>query len=79
MESVDWRDEKYREVYELTLTGLERRRSVDPGFSRADAEGTLRHLYIQDGNDWVGRGPLQDIIVAATIAAHEHFIAEWKE
>jgi hypothetical protein len=31
-----------------------------------------------DGADWAGRGEVQDIIMAATIAAYEHFIAEWK-
>jgi hypothetical protein len=31
-----------------------------------------------DGNDQGGRGPVQDIDLAATIAAYERFIAEWK-
>jgi len=74
----DWRDEKYREVFESTLGGLERRRGRDGTFALSDAEGTLKHLYIQDGNDQLGRGELQDIILGATIAAYEHFIAEWK-
>ena len=41
-------------------------------------EGVLQHLYHMDGADWVGRGEVQDITMAATIAAYEHFIAEWK-
>ncbi len=73
-----WRDEKYGEVFDSTLAGLEARRGRDPGFSIADAEGTLRHLYVQEGNDQLGRGDLQDLILGATIAAFEHFIAEWK-
>jgi len=76
--STDWRDEKYREVFESVLRGLERQRALGAAFTLADAEGTLRHLYIQEGNDWAGRGEPQDISIAATIAAYEHFIAEWK-
>lgn len=73
-----WREEKYDEVFESALRGLKRRREVDPAYGIADAEGALRHLYVQDGNDQGGRGELQDIILAATIAAHEHHIVEWK-
>jgi hypothetical protein len=31
-----------------------------------------------DGADWLGRGQVQDITLAATIAAYELFISEWK-
>lgn len=75
---TDWRDAKYDEVFHDTLRSLEMRRQNDASFSIADAEGVLKHLYIQDGNDWGGRGDLQDTILAATIAAYESFIAEWK-
>jgi hypothetical protein len=78
MADIDWRDAKYEEVYSDTLRGLERRRQHDACFSIADAEGVLRHLYIQDGNDWTGRGEVQDLLLAATIAAYESFIAAWK-
>lgn len=78
MTSYDWRDEKYREVFDATLISLERRRACDPAFAVADAEGQLKHLYIQEGNDQLGRGELQDIILGATIAAYEHVIAELK-
>ena len=78
MSVIDWRDAKYQEVFSGTIRGLERRRQNDALFSIPDAEGVLHHLYIQDGNDWAGRGELQDLIVAATIAAYESFIAEWK-
>jgi hypothetical protein len=76
--SVEWRDIKYEEIFEQELRGLERRRETDPCCAVADIEGTLQHLYIMDGADWYGRGDVQDITMAATIAAYEHFIAEWK-
>jgi len=75
---ADWRDQKYTEVFGETLNGLQRRRAVDPAFSIEDVENQLVHLYVLDGNDWLGRGALGDIISEATIAAYELFIEEWK-
>ncbi len=75
---TDWQDRKYAETFEDELRGLERRRAADPNCTIADLEGTLKHLYIMDGSDWLGRGGVQDAVMAATIAAYEHFIASWK-
>jgi hypothetical protein len=77
-ESDNWRDLKYQETFDQELRGLERRRAADPTCTVEDIEGTLKHLYIMDGADWGGRGELQDLVLNATIAAYEHFIAEWK-
>jgi len=76
--SVKWKEIKYLEVFQEELRGLQRRRSSDPYCKVEEIEGVLKHLYIMDGADWYGRGDVQDIIMAATIAAYEHFIAEWK-
>ena len=76
--STDWIDVKYGEVFEQELRGLERRRQSDPGCTVQDIEGVLEQLYLMDGSDWLGRGQLQDIIMAATIAAYENFIHQWK-
>jgi hypothetical protein len=76
--SVEWKEIKYAEVFEEELRGLERRRESDPHCAVGDIEGMLRHLYIMDGADWYGRGDVQDITMAATIAAYEYFIAQWK-
>ena len=78
-QSVEWRETKYKEIFEQELRGLFRRREADPLCKVADIEGVLQHLYIMDGADWYGRGEVQDIIMAATIAAYEHFISEWKQ
>jgi hypothetical protein len=77
--STEWRDRAYEEAFVNVLSGLEARRRVDPAFSLADAEGTLRHLYIQEGNDQGARGPLQDALLEAAIAAHEQFIDKWRK
>jgi hypothetical protein len=76
--SADWRDLKYNDTFEQELRGLRRRRESNPACTVADLEGTLRHLYVLDGAGWGGRGELQDAVLAATIAAYEHFIAQWK-
>ena len=76
--SEEWRNIKYRETFEEETRGLTRRRQADPGCKIEDLEGILKNLYIMDGADQSGRGPLQDTIMAATIAAYERFIADWK-
>ena len=76
--STEWKEVKYNEIFETELRGLERRRKSDPGCKVADIEGVLQHLYIMYGADTDGRGEVADISMAATIAAHEHFIAQWK-
>jgi hypothetical protein len=76
--STDWRDIKYTETLEEELRGLRRRREADPGCTVADLEGILAHLYIMEGADWGGRGEVQNITLAAIIAAYEQVIAEWK-
>ena len=76
--SIEWRDIKYNEIFQQEIRGLQRRRKADPDCKVEDIEGLLQHLYIMDGADWYGRGDVQDVIMAATIAAYEHFIAQWK-
>ncbi|MDR3147033.1 MAG: hypothetical protein LBU00_01495 [Treponema sp.] len=76
--SIEWRDTKYGEIFDQELRGLERRRRSDPRCTVEDLEGVLRHLYVMDGADWYGRGDVQDITMAATIAAYEQVIAQWK-
>ena len=76
--SVAWRDIKYAEVFEEEIRGLQRRRNQDPNCTVQDIEGVLKNLYMMDGADWYGRGDVQDISMSATIAAYEHFIAQWK-
>ena len=78
MSNVEWRDRAYEENFDSTLRALEARRVVDACFRVEDAEGVLRALYVQEGNDDGSRGMLNEAVLAATIAAHEQFIAGWK-
>ena len=76
--SREWRDIKYRETFEDEIRGLTRRRQANPDCKIEDLKGTLKALYTMEGADQGGRGELQDTIMAATIAAYEQFIAQWK-
>jgi len=76
--SLEWKDVKYQETFDEETRGLARRRQSDQACKIEDLEGILKALYIMDGADQGGRGPLQDTIMAATIAAYERFIAQWK-
>jgi len=78
LSSTAWMQSKYEETYSETIVSLKRHRAEDPGFTIEDARGVLGHLYVNDGNNWVGRGELQDIIVRATIDAYEQYIGEWE-
>jgi len=77
--SIEWRDVKYTEIFEQEFRGLERRRKADPQCTVQDIVRVLDNLYIMDGADQYGRGDVQDIVMAATIAAYESFISEWKK
>lgn len=77
MSSTAWMGLKYDETFAETLRSLERRRAEDPSFTLEDARGVLKHMYVNDGNDWGGRGELQGIILKAIIDAHESFIQAW--
>jgi len=76
--SEEWRGIKYQETFDEEIRGLTRRRQLDSNFHKEELEAALNNMYIMDGADHGGRGCLQDIVMAARIAAYEHFIAEWK-
>ena len=75
--SVDWQAVKFDNVYEEELRALHRRRESDPLCTVSDLEKVLKNLYIMEGAE--GVGAVHAISMAATIAAHEHFIAQWKK
>jgi hypothetical protein len=75
---TDWQEEKFTEVFDNVYATTKYRRFLDPGFGIEELERLLKALYVNDGNDQSGRGKVGDIISAATIAAHEQVLAEWK-
>jgi hypothetical protein len=74
---VDWRELTYEKTFEQEMRGLERRR-VSTACTIEEIESLLESLYKLDGDNWLGRGEVQDIVMSATIAAYERFLAEWR-
>ena len=75
MQTPAWEDEIYARIFEEETRMLERRFAGNAASNMAEVEGQLKSLYISEGNNWEGRGPIGDITFAATIAAFEHFIS----
>ena len=77
-ETTEWEDITYKQVFDEETLGLERRKAYDGNLSIVELENILQSLYINEGNNYGGRGPVGDIMMSATIAAYERFIGEWK-
>jgi hypothetical protein len=75
----DWDDNLYNEIFNSMLHYLEKRRLKDPDFSREVLRELIETEYVKQDNAWAGKSPVEDIKDAATIAAFEHFLEEWKE
>ena len=75
----EWKDEQFDLIFNAVYTQIQMRRVNDPTFSPPDLEGLLEAQYIQQGNDWTGRGELGHITDTATIAAYETCLAEWRK
>lgn len=75
---TEWREQKYKEVYDTVYATTRYRIMVDPSFTIKDLERLLATLYVNDGNDQGGRGVVADIVSSATIAAHQQVLLEWK-
>ncbi|MEF8849013.1 MAG: hypothetical protein V5A68_07775 [Candidatus Thermoplasmatota archaeon] len=78
-EKIDWKEKKYREVFKNTCRYVKDRRKKDSQFDISKLKKMLKVAYFQQGNDWVGKGPLNHIENSAQIAAIEHMITEWKK
>ena len=75
----DWQQQKHDEVFEQTCVQLEMRRRIDPSFALANLTAILEGLYVRQGNDATSQGGPGGIVQSATIAAHEHILAEWRK
>ena len=75
---MDWQEKKFDEVFERVCSVLIWRFRNNAEYTVCDLEDSLRSLYVNQGNNWDGRGEVAELTLAATIAAHEHVIAELK-
>jgi len=76
---LDWEQKKFDEIFDNVYSTTKYRRFMDPSFGIKELRRLLESLYVNEGNDQGGRGKVGDIICAATIAAHEQVLAEWKK
>jgi hypothetical protein len=74
MNIADSHEEKFDEIYEKTFDQLEYRWNHDEAFSVKDLERQLETFYVDEGNDWAGRGLPGQVVKSATIAATEAFL-----
>jgi hypothetical protein len=56
----------YRETHDDLVARLE-----SGVLSPSEFAGMLEALYVQEGNDWLGRGEAEETVLSATIAAFE--------
>lgn len=77
--SSQWQQQQYDEVFESIRRHIQRRRADDPEFTIRALERLLEAQYINEGDDWTGRGSVQNITHAATVAAYEAVLAQWQE
>ncbi len=68
----------YRQTFEAVYAYLEERRRSDPTFTPEDIRQFLKDAYACQGDNWGGRGVLENKRLDATIAAHEAILAEWE-
>ena len=73
------REKKYNEVFKAMYRYLEQRRRDDATFNIARLEDMLNAAYFRQGDDWLGKGVLYEIKMAATVAAYESYLAAWRE
>lgn len=72
-------EQKYQEAFEDEYRMIGKRRERDPSLTVEYFERYLRSLYELQDHDLDGRGALVDQVIAAQIAAHEAYIANWKK
>ena len=72
-----WKEDLYNEVFRSRLEYLRKRRENDSSFDMEVMDEILDAEYKKQELAWAGKSPIQEITEAATIAAYEHFKAEW--
>ncbi|WZL73115.1 hypothetical protein QBE52_19055 [Clostridiaceae bacterium 35-E11] len=71
-------EEKYNETFRKVYNTLKYHKEKDEKYTIHQLEALLDSLYVNEGNDWIGRGEIKNAIQAATIAASETLLTEWK-
>lgn len=72
-------DKKFETVFESMYKDLNNKLENDPDFGIDELKALLNSLYVDEGNDWLGRGDLKSAATNATICACESILAEYEE
>lgn len=75
----DWEERRFDEIFDQTMHHLKQLRAHDPGFNLEKLKGMLEAEYVNQGNDWAGRGEVGNISSEATIAAYQQYLARWEK
>lgn len=75
----EWEERLYDRTFEDTCARIRLLRYHRPDLRREEVEGTLEALYVKQGNDPTSHGGPGDVIHAATIAAYEAVLAQWRK
>ncbi len=78
IDSDDFPRQIYQQTFESIYEYLEERLRTDPTFAPEDIRQFLKDAYARQGDNWVGRGVLENKKLDAVIAAYECFLAEWE-
>lgn len=68
-----WLEALYTRNYTEMIESLHHKYPVATQAAIEELSGLLTHYYIFEGNDWIGRGAVQDTAITATIHALEDF------
>lgn len=68
----------FDEAFDTVYANILHRKKNDSDFTKQGLKELLESLYVNQGNNWVGRSQTQDIINDATIAACEAVLYDWE-
>lgn len=71
-----WLEALYTKNYTEMIESLRHKYPYATNDALNELTGLLNHYYIFQGNDWAGRGAVQDTAIDATIHALEDFKRE---
>jgi len=72
-------EKQYDLTYDDVVADIEMRLQQNPDFTIESVKGLLKSAYISLGNDWIGKGELQNTIEEATVAAYEYILIKFQK
>jgi len=73
----DWKEGKYKNVYNATVDYIESRKTDDPDFTIEELEQMLEAKYVNEGTG--NRSEIDQLTSDATIAALQACLVNWKK